>query len=546
MLNQMKIYDCFLYNGEEKMLNFRLHELSEYVDKHIIVESIYTYSGIEKKLKFNIQNFPEFKDKIIYKPCYIKPVTGFAIHENGANQNFFINEKNQRNYLKEGFRGLEIKTNDVIMLSDVDEIPDLTFLSKIKTTNFYGIKTSLHNFYYYNISCRKKVKWPGTVFVSAEIFQNKINFDFELIRNARHSFPLIGKNGDYTSGGWHFSYFGNIDYIIDKIKSFSHSEYSGEKYTNPEKIKELIESKKDLFFREDEGEQFESVVETYLPKYIHLLDEQANMQSCNHSNDKPFPATIRHQLITKTEHNGLLLHEIAKLDKKTIFHDSKDDGYNNFSSFWWSNPDCPYSYKYLHLDSLYPPFYFQPGGSHPTDQTSKELYDYMQQIFELVFGRRFNSILELGSGGGEITLQFKNHLLDFVSVEGTSAGVERLIGMGLDKQNLIQSDLRLFRGLSKKFDLVMCTEVAEHLEPTFSSKIVELCTSHADAVWFSAAEPSTACPHYHHPNEMYSQAWDNLFAFFGFNKFVELNNMHGRAKRLYLNSTLQLNGFETK
>lgn len=258
----MKIYDCFLYNGEDKMLNFRLHELGEYVDKFVIVEGAYTFSGVKKECKFNVQNFSKFKDKIAYKVCETPPMASS-----------WDNEKNQRNYLKEGFRGIEIMSDDVIMLSDVDEIPDLEFLQNLKKEKFYGVKTSFQNFYYYNLECRKKTKWPGTVFITAEIFQQKAKFNFDLLRNARHSFPLIGKHEDYTSGGWHFSYFGDIDYIINKIKSFSHQEYNNEKYTNPETIKRLIETKKDLFFRADECEQFTlNEQETYLPKFVNLLN----------------------------------------------------------------------------------------------------------------------------------------------------------------------------------------------------------------------------------------------------------------------------------
>lgn len=262
-MKKPKIYDCFLYNGEDKMLNFRLHELDEYVDKFLIVEGASTFKGDPKTTRFNIDKFEKFKDKIVYKICDIAP-----------NKNAWTNETNQRNYLKQCFREVELLAHDIILLSDVDEIPDLTFLSKIKQEGFYGINTSFHNFYYYNLQCRKKGKWPGTVIVNAGFFHTNFNFNFDIIRNARFSFKLIGEHNNYSSGGWHFSYFGDVNYIVDKIKSFSHQEYNNEKYTNPETIKELIKEKKDLFFRNDESEQFDTIEnETYLPKYVSLLVE---------------------------------------------------------------------------------------------------------------------------------------------------------------------------------------------------------------------------------------------------------------------------------
>ena len=41
----MKIYDCFIYFDEELLLNVRLNSLNKFVDKFVIVESIFSHSG---------------------------------------------------------------------------------------------------------------------------------------------------------------------------------------------------------------------------------------------------------------------------------------------------------------------------------------------------------------------------------------------------------------------------------------------------------------------------------------------------------------------
>lgn len=241
------------------MLNFRLCELNDVVDKFLIVEGKYTFKGDEKPLKFNIANFKKFADKIIYKSCDILPTS-----------NPWLNERNQRDFLKENFRNITVKTNDIVLLSDVDEIPDINVLKEFKTSGYNGMSTFYHNFYYYNVKCRNISKWPGTVVIDAHSFKKYFNFSFEYLRNNRHSLKLIGKANDYTSGGWHFSYFGDVNYIINKIKSFSHQEYNNELYTNPETIKKLIEDGKDLFFRDTE--QYEILEkQDYLPTNINLL-----------------------------------------------------------------------------------------------------------------------------------------------------------------------------------------------------------------------------------------------------------------------------------
>ena len=118
-MSKRKIFDCFLYNGEEKMLFFRLNELYDKVDYFIISESKYTFKGDDKDLTFNINDkkYDKFKNKIIY-----------VIHSTTpAKTDSWLNERNQRDNLINGFKNIkeDIKSNDIILLSDVDEIPNL-------------------------------------------------------------------------------------------------------------------------------------------------------------------------------------------------------------------------------------------------------------------------------------------------------------------------------------------------------------------------------------------------------------------------------------
>lgn len=240
------------------MLNFRLEELNDVVDYFIIIEATHTFNGTPKELTFREDLYQKFKDKIIYKPCNLPPVL-----------DAWQNETNQRCYIKEGLRNLEIKGNDLLLISDVDEIPDTKNLLFYKSHGINEAHSFYQNFYYYTYKCRNVKKWSGSVLLSAFNFKNDFNANCERVRKSRWGLPLIGK--DYESGGWHFSYFGDVNYIINKIQSFSHQEYNNEKYTNPEFIRKLIEEGKDLFFREDE--KFEILEnQTYLPKNIHLLD----------------------------------------------------------------------------------------------------------------------------------------------------------------------------------------------------------------------------------------------------------------------------------
>lgn len=245
------------------------------------------------------------------------------------------------------------------------------------------------------------------------------------------------------------------------------------------------------------------------------------------------PKVRRHREIAQTTRGGLRVVEIAREETLRVdIDDKRDTGYHRFGNAWWLRPGCPHSFKYLDIDTMYPDAYFD-GHGHPEDHAAQDLVDYMQSVFRALFGRELRSLLELGSGGGEITKVLADRHLDFLTVEGTEAGVRRLYEIDIPDERISQHNLKFMPPLGRTFDMVMCTEVAEHIEPFFASKVVENCIRHGDAVWFSAADRNRAA-HYHHINELPIEAWDNLFAHMGFPQFVELDGRHGRASRVYL------------
>ena len=249
----------------------------------------------------------------------------------------------------------------------------------------------------------------------------------------------------------------------------------------------------------------------------------------------PTARVVRQKQIGFQSSCGLTILEIAREETVAVsITRESDDGYHRYGNDWWSQAACPTSFKYLAIDALYPDPYFD-GHGHPDPGRAVDLVDYMQTTYKRVFGQPFRSILELGSGGGEITRVFAERGFDFLAVEGTAAGVRRLQEIGIPSDRIQQHNLKFMPGLQRTFDIVMCTEVAEHIEPFFASKVVENCIAHADAVWFSAADRNRRA-HYHHINEQPIEVWDNLFAHMGCNRFVELDGRYGRASRLYLRS----------
>jgi len=99
--------------------------------------------------------------------------------------------------------------------------------------------------YYYNLTCKNGEKWNHPKIVSYEYYVNELERTPQKCR-------LMNTRYYIKKGGWHLSYFGDSNFIKNKIQQFSHQEFNLEKYTNEDIIKEKINNNKDLFSRNNE------------------------------------------------------------------------------------------------------------------------------------------------------------------------------------------------------------------------------------------------------------------------------------------------------
>ena len=251
---KIKIIDAFIFYNELKMLYFRLSELYDTVDYFILVESTHTFSGKQKELYFqnNKEMFSKFLDKVIH-----------IIADDMPNDpNPWYNENHQRNCIDRGIKQLQLNDNDIITITDCDEIPHTTILEKLRITGLDDVKKLDMDFYYYNIYTKNLAS-----FNFAKILPYKIYKKYNTPQVFRHI-----NCGVITKGGWHFSYFGDINFIKNKIIHFAHQEYNNDKYLNEDVIKKQINNCEDLFFREsDKFIRIELHNNTYLPKKYKLL-----------------------------------------------------------------------------------------------------------------------------------------------------------------------------------------------------------------------------------------------------------------------------------
>ena len=223
----MKLIDCFMYFDEDLVLDIRLNTLNDKVDKFIIAEATKDHAGKDKKLNFKIENFSKFKDKIQYividnLPINVKsPKKGW--HENHARDQF------QRNSLEKGYR--EFNDEDLIMISDIDEIPNPKKLEEFNIKNKYACFLQKNFQSKINLMNITDEDWPGT-----KICQKRYLKSPQWLRNLKIKkkpfWKIFNKNIQLiNNGGWHFSFLKSPESIKNKIISYSHQEYNTEEFT---------------------------------------------------------------------------------------------------------------------------------------------------------------------------------------------------------------------------------------------------------------------------------------------------------------------------
>jgi SAM-dependent methyltransferase len=128
----------------------------------------------------------------------------------------------------------------------------------------------------------------------------------------------------------------------------------------------------------------------------------------------------------------------------------------------------------------------------------KLLSDYVQ----------FQSVLDVGCGlGGWLKVAGELGARDVRGIEGHWLDRSKLT---IDPALVTLVDLENEFSLQRRFDLVICLEVAEHLSPASADRFVRCLTDHGDLVLFSAAIPFQEG--HHHVNEQYPEYWAEKFS----------------------------------
>jgi len=247
------IYDCFMFFNELDVLEVRLNELYDVVDKFILVEATKTFTDQDKPLWFeqNKDRFAQFADKIEH----------IIINEYPEFDSAWTFENYQRDVIIQTLKK-RCKPEDIILISDLDEIPKAELIKKYKDTN--GVKVfeqKLYTFYFNYLNITEPVWLKGTRMLQFKDIGDKTLTDIRFTEGER-----------IKNAGWHFTYLGGLDMVRYKIQSFAHQEYNNAYYMNNNRLKKLIQDGIDIFER---GYKYKIVnLDSSFPEYVRKNKEK--------------------------------------------------------------------------------------------------------------------------------------------------------------------------------------------------------------------------------------------------------------------------------
>jgi beta-1,4-mannosyl-glycoprotein beta-1,4-N-acetylglucosaminyltransferase len=229
----MKVFDCFIFFNELDILEIRLNELDPVVDHFVLVEARKTHTGQEKPLHYldNKDRFAAFRNKLIHVVVDDFP----ANLAKGVEASYY-----QRERIADGLASAG--PQDLIMVSDADEIPSATAIEALISDHSY--RRSLIYFelpvYHFKLNWRvyRKKRQFNTRIIEMRNFNGAQHLRFSRALISRSlpkpveqaawnlrtlfGFGKLLERKVLQECGWHFSFMFDKAGIREKIRAYGH------------------------------------------------------------------------------------------------------------------------------------------------------------------------------------------------------------------------------------------------------------------------------------------------------------------------------------
>ncbi|KAK5713808.1 hypothetical protein LTR17_017492 [Elasticomyces elasticus] len=259
--HERKVYDLFVLSTELDWLDIRLHTLAPFVDFFVIVESRTTSTGLPKSalLADNWERWAPFHSKILHRVIEDRDL---AVGDQVSDYEDFLRHA----LLYSVFHELvgtwqEPHEGDVLIVSDVNEIPKPETLVVLRKCEFPDRLTLRSYSYYYSFQwLRRAQQWPHPQVTTYHGLGNTISpKDLRSGEATTHGFLYLNHlwtwrdKAELWNAAWQCSYcFATIKEMQAKMECFSHTSVNISESREPKNVIRRVRNGMDIFGREDE------------------------------------------------------------------------------------------------------------------------------------------------------------------------------------------------------------------------------------------------------------------------------------------------------
>ena len=246
----MKIFDCVPFFNEFEQLRLRIALLEDVVDRFVVMEAHQTHTGKAKPLYLAESGYADLLQHPKVCVGAVDLPVGYSHWER---------EQAQREAIGPALQGLDAVPEDLVLVSDVDEIPTAAAVRRARDVLGAARERTILVFeqrmFYFRLNFElvwsRKLPWLGT---AAALYGHarSINGLRTTGRNIRgrhaQGFDRGAKVFQLPNGGWHFSYLGGDEAFSQKLAAYAHQEGRVQEKRGVS-VQSLVDARRSLFPR---------------------------------------------------------------------------------------------------------------------------------------------------------------------------------------------------------------------------------------------------------------------------------------------------------